>query len=51
MARKQDMNTVREWLIDLAFLQVGIVPLCGLVLCVGMIVGLFIAAVRCQPDD
>jgi len=45
------MSALREWLVDLAFLRIGIVPLCGLVLCVGMIAGLFIAAVRCQPDD
>ena len=51
MAGKQDMNTIREWLIDLAFLRIGIVPLVGMVLCVGMIVGLCIAAVRCQPDE
>jgi hypothetical protein len=45
------MHTIREWLIDLAFLRIGIVPLVGMVLCVGMIVGLCIAAVRCQPDE
>jgi hypothetical protein len=43
------MNAIREWLVALAFCRIGIVPLVGLVLCVGFIAGLCVTAAMCQP--
>lgn len=50
MAGKHDMNTLREMLVELVFLRIGIVALSGVIFCAGAFVGLVAAAVALVKD-